>query len=349
MSEIRVKVITKSSHLIGDSPSPSKNKAFPNQVPKWGRCKFLFGNECNYDWLVVYDDFRGRIELNCPSQNTKLLTTEPSSIKTYETNYTKQFGYVLSGQEDWALKHPGKIHSQPALFWYYGTTRSYDQIAQKPPNEKTLSISTVTSSKHQSHTLHRKRNFFIEELQKKLPQLDRFGRGIREINDKADSIDPYKYHIAIENHCCDHWWTEKLSDAFLGLALPFYYGATNAGEYFPSKSFIEIDINDIEGSASIIKKAIQTKQYEKRLPVIKEARQLILEKYNFYATVTNIIEDRYTDCKMREENENISIKSRAELRKSPINLIHTFLEKCRNKIVNYVIKLKNLLNDSKVA
>ena len=108
MSEIRVKVITKSSYLIGDSPSPSKNKAFPNQVPKWGRCKFLFGNECNYDWLVVYDDFRGRIELNCPSQNTILVTTEPSSIKTYETNYTKQFGYVLSGQEDWALKHRAK-------------------------------------------------------------------------------------------------------------------------------------------------------------------------------------------------------------------------------------------------
>ena len=335
-----VKVITKSSHLIADKPSSSKNQGFPKQTPEWGSCRFVFGNEQNYDWLVVYDDFVGKIDLNCRSQNTLLVTLEPSSIKTYESAYIRQFRYVLTGQEDWALKHPGKIHSQPALFWYYGTTRSYDQIAQKLPQEKTLSISTVTSSKHQSHTLHKKRNFFIEELHKKLPQLDRFGRGIREINDKADALDQYKYHIAVENHRCDHWWTEKLSDAFLGLTLPFYYGAPNASEYFPSKSFIEIDINDLEGSAIIIKNAVKTDQYEKRLPFIKESRRLILEKYNFYATITKIIEDRYMHCEMEKISEKISIKSRAELSKIPINSIHTFLQKCPNKILNYVINLK---------
>ncbi len=339
-NKILVKVITKSSHLIADKPSSSKNQGFPKQTPEWGSCRFVFGNEQNYDWLVVYDDFVEKIDLNCRSQNTLLVTLEPSSIKTYESAYIRQFRYVLTGQEDWALKHPGKIHSQPALFWYYGTTRSYDQIAQKLPQEKTLSISTVTSSKHQRHTLHKKRNFFIEELHKKLPQLDRFGRGIREINDKADALDHYKYHIAVENHRCDHWWTEKLSDAFLGLTLPFYYGAPNASEYFPSESFIEIDINDLEGSAIIIKNAVKTDQYEKRLPFIKESRRLILEKYNFYATITKIIEDRYMHCEMEKISEKISIKSRAELRKIPINSIHTFLQKCRNKILNYVINLK---------
>ena len=340
-NKILVKVITKSSHLIADKPSSSKNQGFPKQTPEWGSCRFVFGNEQNYDWLVVYDDFVGKIDLKCPSQNTLLVTLEPSSIKTYESAYIRQFRYVLTGQEDWALKHPGKIHSQPALFWYYGTTRTYDQIAQKLPQEKTLSISTVTSSKHQSHTLHKKRNFFMEELHKKLPQLDRFGRGIREIKDKADALDSYKYHIAIENHRCNHWFTEKLSDAFLGLTLPFYYGAPNAGEYFPLESFIEIDINDLEGSALIIKNAIQTNQYEKRLSFIKEARRLVLEKYNFYSTIAKIIQDKDLNSKVTAISESISIKSRAELRKNLISSSHTLIQKCRNKVINCVIKKEN--------
>ena len=291
--------------MIADKPSSSKNQGFPKQTPEWGSCRFVFGNEQNYDWLVVYDDFVEKIDLNCRSQNTLLVTLEPSSIKTYESAYI-----------------PGKIHSQPALFWYYGTTRSYDQIAQKLPQEKTLSISTVTSSKHQRHTLHKKRNFFIEELHKKLPQLDRFGRGIREIKDKADALDHYKYHIAVENHRCDHWWTEKLSDAFLGLTLPFYYGAPNASEYFPSESFIEIDINDPVKSSQIISIAMKNNEYEKRLKHINKSRQFVLDKYNFYATISKIIEQRHLKGKTLNSH-NKALLSRNELRKIPNKLIVT--------------------------
>jgi hypothetical protein len=330
-SEIVVKIITKSSHLNADKPSCPKNGAFPGQIPEWGSCRFVFGNEQNYDWLVVYDDFVGKIHLNCPPQKTLLVTSEPSSIKTYESAYIRQFGYVLTGQEDWALKHPGKIHSQPALSWFYGNTRSYDQIAQKLPLDKTLKISTVTSSKCQSHTLHKKRYFFIRELSKKLPQLDYFGKGIREINDKADALDPYQYHIAIENHRCDHWWTEKLSDAFLGLTLPFYYGAPNADKYFPPESFIEIDINDLEGSYQIICEAIKNKEYERRLPYIKEARLRVLEEYNFYATIAKIIHEKQLPGNSPSTNKNLCMKSRTELRKNPILASYTYLQKLRNR------------------
>jgi hypothetical protein len=333
--KILVKVITKGSHLIADKPSSTKNTAFPRQIPEWGSCRFVFGNEQHYDWLVVYDDFVGKIDLKCPPQNTLLVTLEPSSIKTYESAYIRQFGYVLTGQEDWALKHPGKIHSQPGLFWYYGTTRTYDQIAQGIPHEKTLDISTVTSSKCQSHTLHKKRNFFIEELQKKLPQLDRFGRGIREISDKADALDSYKYHIAIENHRCDHWWTEKLADAFLGCTLPFYCGAPNAGEYFPSQSFIEIDINDPVESSKIISNAIKNNEYEKRLPQIHKARKLVLKKYNFYATISKMIEQRNLKGKYITAQKQVLL-SRNELRKFPHKAIMTLLEKIRNRSIAIV-------------
>ena len=295
--------------------------------------------------MVVYDDFRGKIELNCPSQNTILVTTEPSSIKTYETNYTKQFGYVLSGQEDWALKHPGKIHSQPALFWYYGANRlSYDEIAHNPPLEKNNLISTVTSNKKQKHTRHYQRDKFINELQAILPKLDRFGRGIREIDDKAEALDSYKYHIAVENHICDHWWTEKLADSFLGLTLPFYSGAPNAADYFPFKSFIPVNINNPKETAKIIQHAVENKEYEKRLPYIQEARRRVFAKIFFYATISKIIQRenlRITqNVEFNTECKYTVLKSRKSLRENPIIAISVLFEKLENKISSFISKYR---------
>lgn len=338
--EIIVKVITKSSHLNADKPSNLKHGGFPESLPTWSGCHFVFGNEQKYDWLVVYDDFVGELPLNCPQAHTLLITSEPSSVKTYESAYTRQFAYVLTGQENWALKHPGKILSQPALHWFYGVngknSRSYDQIAQNPPIDKQKLISTVTSSKRQKHTLHNKRYHYIDQLEKKLPELDRFGKGIREIQDKAEALDAYKYHIAIENHICDHWWTEKLSDAFLGMCLPFYCGAPNASKYFPKESFIPIDINDLEGSYQIISDAIKNNEYQKRLPAIKEARKRVLEKYNFYATISQIIEKRHkSDLAYNQKHTAYkSIKCRHLLRTHLTNLVFTTCEKIRNKAYN---------------
>jgi hypothetical protein len=332
---ITVKVLTKSTRLDIDKPSAATHGSFPGKIPVWGSCRFVFGNEQDYDWVVVYDDFNGEIKLNCPKNNTLLVTTEPSSIKTYESVYTSQFGHILTGQEDWALKHDGKIHSQPALFWFYGANQSksltYDQIANKSLANKTLTISTVTSSKCQKHTLHAKRYDFIQKLQQRLPELERFGKGIREVDDKASALDPYKYHIAIENHICDHWWTEKLSDPFLGLCLPFYHGAPNAFEYFPPESFISIDINDFEGSYRIITDAIKNNEYEKRLPAIKQARELVLKKYNFYSTVSHIIEQKNQIHNPSVQNTPTQLKSRYKLRKNPTSSVKTILEKIRNK------------------
>ena len=121
---ITVKVLTKSTRLDIDKPSAATHGSFPGKIPVWGSCRFVFGNEQDYDWVVVYDDFNGEIRLNCQKNNTLLVTTEPSSIKTYESIYTRQFGHVLTGQEDWALKHHGKIYSQPALFWFYGANQN---------------------------------------------------------------------------------------------------------------------------------------------------------------------------------------------------------------------------------
>ena len=323
-------------------------RQFPRGEKKWGNCVFTFDPEDKeYDWIVVYNDFRSAgkkmaEKLSCEPQNSLLITSEPSNITCYDSNYTHQFGYVLTSQEKWALDHPHRIFSQPALVWFYGLGYNgrhldYDYIKANVPLNKTKTISTVCSSRKQRHTLHNRRFKFTQELKKHLPELDIFGHGVKEINDKAQALDDYKYHISIENFRGEHHWTEKLPDPFLGAALQFYYGAPNADEYFPKESFIPIDIFDVEKSAKIIKDAIANNEYEKRLPFILKAREMALDKYNIVAVVSKIIEEKNGTP---NNNKKLSgyIKSRSGLyTSSPAKALKHLYEKARQRIMSTLI------------
>jgi len=128
-------------------------------------------------------------------------------------------------------------------------------------------------------------------MEERIPELERFGRGFRWIETKAEALDDYEFHVAIENHYGPHVWTEKLADAFLGYTVPIYYGCPNVYEYFPKESVIQIDIHDVEGSISKIKEVIATEgEYESRLEAVKEARRRVIEEYNLLAMINNIVE-----------------------------------------------------------
>ena len=274
-------------------------RQLPGANPLYRGCHFIFDVDApDYDWLVVYDDLPAlpgerfssrRIELACPRAHTMLLTMEPSSIKLYGSAFLRQFGAVISSQEPDVLDHPGQIPSQAGLRWYYGLGRnhmlSYDEMANHPPLDKTRDISTVCSNKRQRHTLHNLRYDFTQELKALLPDLDIFGHGVRDMDDKAEALTPYRYHVAVENHLGDHHITEKLPDCFLACCLPFYFGAPNTADYFPKDSFIPIDIRDAKGAAEIIRAAIANKEWEKRLPAILEARRLAMEEHSLFALV----------------------------------------------------------------
>ena len=122
--------------LISNAVRPSEwLRYFPKGEPVWENCRFTFDRDArDYDWLVVYDDippstgndkYHAFEQLNCPQTQTLLVTTEPSSIKSYGKAFTAQFGYVLTSQEPWALPHPNRIYTQPGLRWFYGVGRNH--------------------------------------------------------------------------------------------------------------------------------------------------------------------------------------------------------------------------------
>lgn len=297
---IRVKVLSR-------EPARILSRQLPGDLA-WGGCRFLFdAAERDYDWLVVYNDLphrRGETNslqqemLACAPRHTLLVTTEPASIKAYGSAFVAQFACVLTSQEEWALPHPDRIYSQPALHWFYGVGRDhalgYEVLAAMPPPEKTADISMVWSGKKGYFTEHSKRHAFMQRARAELAGLEVYGRGVRELDDKAEALDPYRYHIAIENHIGPHHWTEKLADPFLACTLPFYSGCPNVGEYFPPESLIPIDIGDVRGSLAVIRRAIENREYEKRLPHVLEARRRVLEEYNLFAVLAREIGKRHT-------------------------------------------------------
>ena len=290
--DIRVKLLHRSSKA--DEESLYKIQS-PGNEAKWGSCSFTFNPlEKNYDWLVIIDDIsriipHGTEHLSCPKENTILVTTEPTSITRYGRAFAKQFHYLITNQDENVLPHPNAIRSQTGNVWFYG--RDYDEIVSVTHSTKTKKISTVCSNKQQGHTLHKLRYEFTKIMEERIPELERFGRGFKWIETKADALDDYEFHVAIENHYAPHVWTEKLADAFLGYTVPIYHGCPNVYDYFPKESVIQIDIHDVEGSIAKIKEIIATKgEYERRLAAVTEARRRVIEEYNLLAMINKIVE-----------------------------------------------------------
>lgn len=276
---------------------------FPDESLTWGCCQFVFDRlEKNYDWLVVYDDVppvdgqpsRLAVEhLACPADKTLLVTTEPESIKSYGSDFARQFGAVLTSQPYWALPHKKRYWQQAANHWFYGSGRdcmSRERLLSGG-SEKKKNVSMVGSRKAEWHTAHYARYRFMRELSALMPEIEVFGRGFKAMDDKAEALDDFRYHVCIENHISPHHWTEKLSDAFLGRCLPFYAGATNLSEYFPAESFVSIDINDPAGAADMIRRAIEEDWYAQRISYIEQAREKVINEYHLFAVIEKIVKD----------------------------------------------------------
>jgi hypothetical protein len=169
---------------------------------------------------------------------------------------------------------------------------TYDDIKKIPPPVKDKVIATVCSIRQGRLTLHYKRFHFTEKLKEQIPELDIYGHGVNPMSDKAEALDPYQYHITIENHIFHHHLTEKLPDAFLGYTVPFYHGCPNATDYFPPESFIPIDINNFDRTVEIIRSTLANNEYNDRLPYVIEARKRVLEEYNLYAMLEHEITSR---------------------------------------------------------
>jgi len=256
----------------------------------WGRCDFLLnvpdGTECDF-WIVFGNAFpreTGRVA----RANTLFINGEPPAKKVYPRGYYRQFAHLVDMHRK--SGHPNIHLSAPCLCWMVGLswreqrfTLGYDALKKLPPPSKQNRMSVVCSTTAQTRG-QRERLKFLRALKERLgDDLDVFGKGFEPVDDKLEASLPYRCQLVLENSQSLHYWTEKLTDAHLGWAFPFYVGCPNLADYFDPASFIALDMDDVGGAVKAIRRFLDTPMTEREHEVIRVAREKILDEYNPFA------------------------------------------------------------------
>ena len=162
-------------------------------------------------------------------------------------------------------------------------------------------VSSICSSKYVDPGHKKRIDFmkFIESKDDSTFKLHVFGennqREFKSYVGKAPSdkkeigILPYKYYFICENNAEHNYITEKLWEPIVCESLCFYWGCPNVTDYIDPLAFVQLDMDDFEGSFKIIKEAIESNLWEQRLPAIKAAKEKILDYYGFFPTLERVI------------------------------------------------------------
>lgn len=273
---------------------PNLFRQSPRNLGVWRDIQFTEEEVASCDYLICLNPPPKRLEIQ--TKQAWLITQEPP-LKYYKWHRSafKYFDKVFT-QHRTSDAH--LIQDHGALPWHLGKT--YDELKVMPIGNKIDKVSTITSNAY-NRPGHKARYDLIQYLRKEKFELELFGRGIRFIEDKFDGLYPFKYSIAIENSFYPDYWTEKISDCFLAWSIPIYAGCNNITEYFPKESLILIDPFDQKIAKEKITEAIQNDFFTKHLDALRYARTLVLDQYQFFPKLAQLIE--------KEEQKCVQIKS----------------------------------------
>lgn len=274
--------------IVKNWKSPDLMRQTPDFSGVWGDVKFTVDPVEECDYLLVLNYIPQDIDVACPKENIWVMLQEPyvPGIFDWVVDGHEQFSRVYTHREDTISD---KYHAtQTCLPWHIN--RSYDQLVVESVPHKSKSLSWVTTNKKIFPGHKRRMKFFEYISESDSISVDLYGRGINVIADKFDALSPYKYSLAIENSSSNNYWTEKISDCLLSYTLPIYYGCTNLSKYFPDESFVSIDINKPDEAVEIIRQTIAEDGWSHRLDAIREARELVLNKYQLFPFITREIE-----------------------------------------------------------
>ena len=276
--------------IVKDWDKPNFFRQTPGGKGVWNDVEFTDKPIFNCDVLITLNEVNKNLLIRSLKGGRWLMSQEPPH--QFYFSQTRAYKYYDRLYTFWDKKKFPQfniINTQTSLPWHVG--KSYDELVNLGINnlsEKKDEISWVTSNlnKRPGHSL---RLSFMDYMQKQKFPFHLYGRGFQAIDDKFDAIFPCKYSIAIENFSCNDYWTEKIADCFLSWTMPIYFGCTNIKNYFPEGSMIFIDPNNPAEAIKIISEAINTNLWKKNIEHIKEARELVLNKYQFFPSIAEKI------------------------------------------------------------
>lgn len=275
----------------------------PENTGRWGQCEFFInGPDGAYDRVAVYDNCPRAATVICPPDGTLMLVGEPPEVKRYHRAFLGQFDRVAS--PDTNTPHPRLIDSQCGQPWFVGVASKpdgrrfvnmdYDALAQTTPDKsELLSIMVGRTTLTEGHKMRTRLAAILKERFGE--DVHVFGHHLKRVDDKWDALAPFKYHVALENGRFPHYWTEKLSDAYLAGCFPFYWGCMNTEDYFDADGFRAINIYDPEGAADVISATIESGAFEATREVRQRDKMRVMEDYNLFALIDRLLAEPVTE------------------------------------------------------
>lgn len=317
-------VVTIGSHSTGwELLAPGYE---PGRNPVAGNCEFFLNpsSPVDADYWIVFANARPRDMMRCARENTLFIAGEPEEKKIYPKAFYRQFHKVVDTHT--GSGHPRVILHAPCMSWHIGydhrnhrfDSGHRDLSAMECPMEVANKVSVVCSDAAFTAG-QRERLRFLERLKEYLgDKLVHFGRGFRPVDDKLDAIRGYRFHLVMENCRVPHYWTEKLSDAYLGWSFPLYVGCTNIGDYFPEETMEILDIGNPEEASRRIAGLLENPRDAAELAAVAEGRHLALDVYNPWVTWARWAEEFHDAGAVAEER---IIRSHKAFRPFPRGLL----------------------------
>lgn len=267
----------------------------------WDNIQFTFEEVGECDFLIMLNNqMKTNTRVKCPKENIWAIMQEP-----YEKGHSD---WMVENHDAFAMvlthhipsKDPKYVKSHPADPWH--VKKDYDQLLASSLPEKKFPVSWIAGNPTDLPG-HLKRARLVNYIrQNEKIGIHFYGRAINYIDDKWDGLAPYKYTVIIQNSSSPDYWTDVVSDSFLAWTVPIYFGCTNLDTYFPQDSFIKIDSIDNEAKClELINSVIKSDNWEKRLPSIEKARQLVLNKHQFFPHVAAQISKSYKKAAPKDE------------------------------------------------
>ena len=319
--------------------SPTIRQEFLSHTPggsgRWGEFQFFVNEpmqECDY-WLVV-DSVPEKESVLCPKANTIFFNGEPEIIKKYNKKFLGQFAKIITSQP--SVQRPGVYHRRANHEWF--PKKSFDELYGHDEVDKTKLISIVVSNKAYTSG-HKKRLDFCLKLKERFgDKIDMFGRGTNPFEDKWSVLAPYKYSIAIENSAEPDYISEKLTDCFVCLAFPFYFGCPNVEDYYSKSSYELLDLDDFEKSCRIIKKIIGDEHhYGNHFKDLVDAKNKYLTKNFLVPFIADFIKKEYGNT-VDKPKETVTLKPEKDFQK-----LKEATKDLKKFLVNIKLKIKSMI------
>ena len=289
--------------IRGLGPIPDISQFVGNKENEWDGCVFHVNQHVQSAdvWFVSEDVNDDDTDCAVPPSRVVFLTAETSwepgfyASGTVQGQFLNSFARVSTCHD---ILHPGTEAALPYLPWMINSNHGATMFAANARDVRQLSgITSIPKSRPLSvfcstQTLtanHRMRLRFVERMKEHFGDtLDWYGNGINPVATKWEGIAPYRYTMVLENQSTTNVITEKLYDAYLGLAFPLYWGAPNAGEFFDPSSFVPMNIRDLKGSIAKTEELLAGTLAEDRLPQLLESKARVLGELNLFKRLSRL-------------------------------------------------------------